>query len=121
MISSSLRFNGVSASGARFAAVWLWAALGLVVTVFSFTVLGRWVASPDQFLAVPIPAEAMPAPGVLRLRLLEALSLAIAAGALGWFLVRPWLRTGRDGRGRTPPRCRRSPNGRSTPSSSRRS
>lgn len=95
MISSSLRFNGVSASGARFAAVWLWAALGLVVTVFSFTVLGRWVASPDQFLAVPIPAEAMPAPGVLRLRLLEALSLAIAAGALGWFLVRPWLRTGR--------------------------
>ena len=72
-----------------------WAALGLVVTLFSLVTVGRWWGSADQFMPVVLTPElAMPAAGVHRIRLLEAVSSAIAVAALCLGLLRPWWRSG---------------------------
>ncbi|MFN9525643.1 MAG: spirocyclase AveC family protein [Pseudomonadaceae bacterium] len=72
-----------------------WAALGVVATLFSCVIFAMWAVS-DQFAAVPVLGEDVaPASTIFRIRLLEAISMAVAIGGLVWFLVLPWVRQGR--------------------------
>lgn len=72
-----------------------WALLGLLATIFSFSVFGAWMADPAAFAAVPIrEADAMAGNGVLLIRLVELVSTCVALWAIWHYLVRPWVRTG---------------------------
>lgn len=68
-----------------------WAAFGAAVFIFSLTGFGRWLVSPE-FSPVPVVNnDGFDAPAVLMLRMFEALSLSVAASALGHYLLRPLL------------------------------
>lgn len=73
-----------------------WLLLGLIGTAFSLVVFGSWLMSATEFAPVPISAaQAMAEDGVLRIRILELISSAIAVICLLVFLILPWLRSGR--------------------------
>lgn len=77
-------------------AVYVWAVLGLLACVLSFTVFGQWIASDTAFQPVPITeADAMTANGLMMLRLVEAISTLVALWALSYYLVLPWVRSGK--------------------------
>lgn len=82
------------AQDSRSLAVWYWAALGLVTTLFSLSVFGQWVLSPEYFRPVDISPEAMAFDQVGRIRVLEVISTAVAVLALWFGLIRPWRRSG---------------------------
>ena len=92
-------FNTLSATGSRaasVASVLAWAGLGLLATLFSFWVFGHWLLSPTAFRPVPITAaDAISTHALALIRLIEAVSTAVALLSLFHFLVRPWLRDGR--------------------------
>lgn len=74
------------------APIWWWAALGTIIATFAAIVYGGWIFDPAQFQ--PVAGAGMPDTDVLKLRCLEALSLAVAAACMYGFLIRPWVKTG---------------------------
>ena len=76
-------------------AVFVWAVLGVMACVLSFTVFGLWVTSDTAFQAVPITAaDAMSENGLMLLRVVETISTLVALWALSYYLLLPWVRTG---------------------------
>jgi hypothetical protein len=72
----------------------MWAIFGLVMTCFSVYVFGQWIFSP-AFAPVPLTAaDAMAPGGVLKIRILEFISVSLIVVILYAFLIRPWRQTG---------------------------
>ncbi len=71
-----------------------WAFLGAVSCLFSVAIFGQWLAS-EEFSAVPLSeADAMPVGGVLKIRIVELISTAVALWAFYHYLLKPWQKSG---------------------------
>ena len=74
----------------------LWALLGVAWIVFIGQAWWRWLGSATQFGPAPILGpDTFSGSALVILRVIEVVSLAIAAATIWTFLVRPWRREGR--------------------------
>lgn len=74
----------------------LWALLGMAWILFVGQAWLRWVSSDAEFGPAPILGpDTFSGTALVVLRVIEVVSLMIAAGTIWTFLIRPWRREGR--------------------------
>ena len=79
-------------AASSFSPLLLWALLGGLSGIFSFAIFGQWLFSATEFRPIELTAaDALPAGYAFRLRLVEGISVLVAAWALYHYLLRPWL------------------------------
>lgn len=87
---------GTATSKSRAGGVSLWALLGVAWILFVGQAWLRWLGSDTQFAAAPIfGPDTFSGNALLILRVIEVVSLVIAAATVWTFLIRPWRREGR--------------------------
>lgn len=80
----------------RTGAVTVWAAVGVLWTIFVVQAWGRWMLSATEFRPAPILGPDQFGEGrLILLRAIEVASIGVAAGTIWIYLVRPLLRTRR--------------------------